>query len=133
MILKSSCAKLLAAKYTLKSQNRVFKRFGKDLKGREKIGFLRITYKIQPWNFKTKEKDYIKTLFTDRLSIATFDNLLCSLCGSEYRVEMHHIRQLKDLNPKLSKIDALMAARRRKQIPVCRDCHMKIHSSNKQK
>lgn len=42
---------------------------------------------------------------------------------------MHHIRQLKDLNPKLSKIDALMAANRRKQIPVCRTCHLDIHSS----
>jgi len=131
MNLKFSCAKLLAAKYTLRSQNRVYKKFGKDLKGRDKIGFIKITYKIKPWDFKTSTKDYIKTLFTDKISIATFDNLVCSLCGSNYRVEMHHIRQLKELNPKLSKIDALMAARRRKQIAVCRSCHMKIHSSKK--
>lgn len=51
MNLKSSCAKLLAAKYTLKSQNRVYKQFGKDLKGRRsknKISFINITYKIKP-------------------------------------------------------------------------------------
>lgn len=132
MNLKSSCAKLLSAKFTLKSQNAVYKLYGKDLKGRDKIGFAKISYKIKPWDFKTSNtKDYIKTLFTDRISIATFDNLICSLCGSSHRVEMHHIRQMKDLNPKLSKIDAMMAARRRKQIPVCRDCHMRIHSSKR--
>jgi hypothetical protein len=42
---------------------------------------------------------------------------------------MHHVRQLKDLNPKLSKIDSIMVARRRKQIAVCRKCHIKIHSN----
>lgn len=129
MNLKSSCAKLLAAKYTLKSQNRVYKKFGKELKGKDRIAFLKISYKIKTWEFKAKNKDYIKTLFADRISTATFDNLVCSLCGSDYRVEMHHIRQLKDLNPKLSKIDALMAARRIKQVQSkCRDCHVKIHS-----
>lgn len=134
MNLKSSCAKLISAKLTLKSQNAVYKLYGKDLKGRDKIGFVKITYKIKPWDFKTTNtKDYIKTLFTDKISTATFDDLVCSLCGSNYRVEMHHIRHMKDLNPKLSKIDALMAARRRKQIPVCRDCHLKIHSSKRDK
>jgi hypothetical protein len=42
---------------------------------------------------------------------------------------MHHIRYLKDLNPKVSKIDELMIKRRRKQIALCRACHMKHHSS----
>jgi group II intron reverse transcriptase/maturase len=131
MNLKFSCAKLLAAKYTLVSQSKVYKKFGKNLKGSDRIGFMKITYKVKPWDFKTSSKDYIMTLFTDKLSTATFDKLVCSLCGSNYRVEMHHIRQLKDINPKLSKIDALMAARRRKQIAVCRNCHLKIHSSKK--
>lgn len=40
--LKSSCAKLLAAKFTLKSQNSVYKRFGKDLKGKDRIAFIKI-------------------------------------------------------------------------------------------
>jgi hypothetical protein len=47
MNLKSSCAKLLAAKYTLKSQNRVYKKFGKELKGKDRIAFLKISYKIK--------------------------------------------------------------------------------------
>jgi len=50
MNLKSSCAKLLAAKYNLRSQNKVYKKFGKDLKGRDKIKLFKINYKIKPWD-----------------------------------------------------------------------------------
>jgi hypothetical protein len=48
MNLKSSCAKLLAAKYNLKSQSGVYKKFGKNLKGRDKVGFIKIKYSIKP-------------------------------------------------------------------------------------
>jgi hypothetical protein len=40
---------------------------------------------------------------------------------------MHHIRKLSDLNPKLSEIDRIMIKKRRKQIPLCRPCHMEHH------
>lgn len=43
------------------------------------------------------------------MSKASLQNLKCAVCESEYRVEMHHIRMMKDLNPKLNKIDALTA------------------------
>ena len=49
------------------------------------------------------------------------------MCESDYRVEMHHVKYLKDLNPKLNKVDELMAKRRRKQIPLCRKCHIVHH------
>ena len=76
-ILHSSCAKLLAAKFTLRSQSQVIKKFGKDLaykeyktkksksndKLRSKPRLLAITsfykpesFKADPWNFKTSEK-----------------------------------------------------------------------------
>ncbi len=48
MILKASCAKLLAAKFSLNSQKKVFTRYGKNLKGTDKIAFVNATYKIQP-------------------------------------------------------------------------------------
>jgi hypothetical protein len=46
--LKSSCAKLLAAKFTLGSQSQVFKRFGKNLQGQDNIAFVEPVYKIKP-------------------------------------------------------------------------------------
>ena len=64
-------------------------------------------------------------LYAETLSKASLSNLKCAVCDSYYRVEMHHIRRLKDLNPKLNKVEALMAKKRRKQIPLCRACHMK--------
>jgi hypothetical protein len=44
--MKNSCAKLLAAKYKLKSVNKVLSEFGEDLKGKNKIAFLKPSYKM---------------------------------------------------------------------------------------
>lgn len=55
----------------------------------------------------------------------------CELCGSGNKVETHHIRALKDLNPKGRGPQPAwakrMAARRRKTLVVCRACHEAIH------
>jgi len=57
----------------------------------------------------------------------------CELCGSQHQVEVHHIRALKDLNPKGRKEPpewvVRMASRRRKTLVVCRACHEAIHYS----
>jgi len=52
-VLKTSCAKLLAAKFTLKSKSKVYLEFGKDLKGTDKIGFIVAERGLTPWDFKT--------------------------------------------------------------------------------
>ena len=56
----------------------------------------------------------------------------CELCGSREDVQVHHIRALKDLSrpgrtdkPRWARE---MAARRRKTLVVCRDCHHAIHA-----
>ena len=43
---------------------------------------------------------------------------------------MHHIRAMKNLNPKLSYMDKLMVKANRKQIPLCKICHIKKHKEN---
>ena len=50
----------------------------------------------------------------------------CYICGSKEKVEMHHLRRLKDTKDKGTLIK-IMAKMNRKTIPVCRNCHMKIH------
>lgn len=68
------------------------------------------------------------------ISKASLEGLLCSLCGSDYRVEMHHVKMMKNLNPKARYVDQLMAKKNRKQLPLCRKCHMEHYkNSNKQK
>jgi len=49
----------------------------------------------------------------------------CKLCGSTENVEMHHVRHIRKGN--LKGFTKFMAAINRKQIPVCRKCHMNIH------
>ena len=56
----------------------------------------------------------------------------CEICGSKQNVEVHHIRKLADLNKKGRKEKPtwvyIMAARRRKTLVTCRDCHHAIHA-----
>jgi group II intron reverse transcriptase/maturase len=56
----------------------------------------------------------------------------CELCGSGRQVEVHHVRALKDLNPKGRQNPpewvVRMASRRRKTLVVCRACHEDIHA-----
>jgi group II intron reverse transcriptase/maturase len=55
----------------------------------------------------------------------------CEVCGSKEKVEMHHIRKLADLNKQGHREKPLwmkiMIARKRKSIPLCKQCHMDIH------
>lgn len=125
--LRGSCAKLLAAKYSLGTQNKVFEKFGKSMKCPEStIEFKKPSYKIT-LKFLTKlnPNGVIQGIYSYK-SLSTLDNRKCSVCDSEHRVEMHHIRALKDLKGK-SIVDTMMIKAKRKQIPLCRECHMKKH------
>ena len=84
------------------------------------------------FKFLTNATPVVQTLFGNK-SLATLDNLECNVCGSKTNVEMHHVRQLKDLNPKLDMMDKLMASRKRKQIPLCRICHVDKHTRAKRR
>jgi len=132
-VLKQSCAKLLAAKYSMGTMSKVHQRFGpnlstihKDAKGKEKVySLLTPSYKLS-LKFLINSSPVIKALYGS-ISLASLDNLRCALCDSEYRIEMHEIKHMKDLNPKLNYLHKLMARRQRKQIPLCRQCHMGYH------
>ncbi len=56
----------------------------------------------------------------------------CELCGSREFVQVHHVRALKDLRkagrPERPAWVQAMAARRRKTLVVCRECHAAIHA-----
>jgi hypothetical protein len=55
----------------------------------------------------------------------------CEVCGSDYEVEVHHIRKLADLKSKSGKpVSAwkqYMVARQRKTLVLCRGCHRQHH------
>jgi hypothetical protein len=127
-ILKNSCAKLLTAKFKAKSQSNIYKAYGKEMKGKGKHAFVKITLGINNAAFNIKVDDVNLRVNAKGISKASLENLACSVCNSDHRVEMHHIRMLKDLNPKANYIDKIMAEKRRKQIPLCRECHMNHHN-----
>ena len=60
---------------------------------------------------------------------------VCELCGSTEKIEVHHVRALKDLNPKGQNHQpewvTRMASRRRKTLVVCRACHEAIHAGRR--
>lgn len=51
----------------------------------------------------------------------------CELCGSIEKLQMHHIRKIKDLKGKEPWV-IKMIARKRKTMAVCHKCHVKIHN-----
>jgi hypothetical protein len=62
---------------------------------------------------------------------AQFD-MPCCLCGCTQDIQMHHIKHVRktkySLIPKAHTLQRLMSLRNRKQVPVCKACHNKIHN-----
>jgi group II intron reverse transcriptase/maturase len=58
----------------------------------------------------------------------------CEVCGSRDNVQMHHIRSLATLKKPGRRpptpAEELMAARRRKSIPLCLECHNRVHAGH---
>lgn len=133
--LKYSCALTISSKMKLRTMRGAFKRYGKNLeiKARDKsISYPNISYK-RPRKFIPRSDD--------NFSFETyFENLIyrhkrhvgnltgpCTVCGSPDNIEVHHIRALKDISKKKDWLAVTMAKFARKQVPVCKSCHIKIH------
>nr|QTG38659.1 hypothetical protein [Ganoderma sp. TQC-2021a] len=129
LTLKSSVAKLLAAKFSLSTRAQVYKRFGRLFEKGGRVKFYDPQVKVNIANFKTGQYiDIIQSLFARHKSVANLYNLACAKCGSDYRVEMHHIKMMKNLDS--SKwADRQLAKVNRKQISLCRKCHMEHHTT----
>nr|AYE93252.1 hypothetical protein C0995_000101 [Termitomyces sp.] len=108
-VLKGSCAKLLAAKFSLGSAQKVMNKFGKDLtvkdpkreedKNNDKsqnpkkvieTSFYKPNFTGNYLDFKTTGE--APTLKMSPISFSSLEKLSCTVCGTKYRVEMHHIR-----------------------------------------
>ena len=78
----------------------------------------------QPQRYRVERNELIKRLLADE----------CELCGTGEEIQVHHVRALRDLTTKGQGEKPLwirtMAARRRKTLVVCRQCHQSIHSGN---
>ena len=53
----------------------------------------------------------------------------CAVCNEKDGVEMHHLKALRKGGVRLTKgFNSLMSAINRKQVPLCRGCHMSVHA-----
>ena len=137
-IMEYSMYKTYGTKYRTSIKKIIGKfRIGKDFavkfksaKGNE------ITRILYNKGFKRQEKAFLPNEDSIPVSIKYFggtsliDRLKaerCELCGKDNTpIEIHHVHRLKDLQGK-SFWEALMIARNRKTLALCRKCHKKLH------
>jgi predicted glycosyltransferase involved in capsule biosynthesis len=50
----------------------------------------------------------------------------CAICGSEEKVEYHHVKHIK--KGEVTGFLQVMKQLNRKQIPCCKQCHKNIHA-----
>lgn len=74
-------------------------------------------------------KIYHDPLIVKNWRISTISALwqVCANCASDENIEMHHLKHIKTINTKLNAFDKNMARINRKQIPLCRSCHYRVH------
>jgi group II intron reverse transcriptase/maturase len=67
---------------------------------------------------------------TLKYDLRSYNNILddpCLICDSKQDIEMHHLKHLKNTKDKGTLIK-IMSKIRRKVIPLCRSCHVKVHA-----
>nr|YP_009729390.1 hypothetical protein, transcriptase/maturase [Caulerpa ashmeadii]QHQ73302.1 hypothetical protein, transcriptase/maturase [Caulerpa ashmeadii]QHQ73341.1 hypothetical protein [Caulerpa ashmeadii] len=133
--LKASCACTLASKYKLITMKKAFSKYGPNLKvlpPHSKRAVEIPTFKTLKENqisrsHKTNRRDplEITTNWRTRFKLLSY----CCICSSTENVEMHHIKRLRGpTGENITKgFDRVLGAINRKQIPVCGECHNKIH------
>jgi hypothetical protein len=136
-ILKYSLAHTLAAKYK-RSVRQVFKRFGniptvtikaKDGKRDRRIAFYNNSdWKKQRNGFQINHSTVDQLRWSITLRSRSKLGMPCCICSSSEQVEMHHVRHIRKTGAKKPVgINAILQLMNRKQIPVCAECHQKIH------
>lgn len=133
-ILKFSACFTISRKLNI-SPRKVYKKFGNPItirfkkKGEEKLISL-----YEPKSLKRDRTfnlqgyfnyDPFKVKFYSVRSKHIWDQD-CAICSSSDNVEMHHVKHIK--KGKVKGFTQIMKQLNRKQIPVCKKCHMNIHS-----
>ena len=146
-VMEMSLAKTLASKLKI-SVPQVFRRFKTTIqtdKGPSKVLMVKVERPGQKplvayWGDVSLARDNTATLIDKHPPLLNgrtelVQRLLadaCELCGSTVKVQVHHVRALKDLRQKGRAAKPawmeVMAARRRKTLVVCASCHTDIHA-----
>jgi hypothetical protein len=133
-LLHMSCAMTLGHRHRI-SCSMIFKKHGKNLK--IKIPHtgktVRFPYKTS-WRLSERRwllGKQVKPL-TDRYANLVSRSSLglpCAICDSEKGpIEMHHVKHVRKQGFRYKGFHEQMAILNRKQIPLCKNCHKKVHA-----
>jgi len=130
-IIQHSCAKTIARKTNIRRRAQVFKKYGNTIsipinnKGKKTKTSLKLRKSFSKISkrFNINPHEPLDIVYHGlRSRTKLYDN--CLICNSAEKVEMHHIKALKG---KPIGISNTMKALNRKQIPLCRICHLRVH------
>jgi len=136
-ILKYSCALTIASKMKLTTLRRVFNKYGKNLNIKDESGKIVTNYPTVDYR---RPKKFTIAPILDYSSLEAYIDQYdrrvqrgrkdlkgpCVLCGSNQDIEIHHVRKLSKTKRK-DYLSSMMSRMNRKQVPVCKKCHIKIH------
>ena len=132
-ILHHSCAKTIARKLNLPNRAQAFAKYGRYLETQKEdktksvklftLGSFKKNTKLLAKSATKNVDPFEVTNWSLRSQINPFD--LCWVCGETESVEIKHIRKGRVKSTGFTK---LMSNLNRKQIPVCKPCHLKIHN-----
>lgn len=129
-LLRMSCAMTLAHRHR-SSSRKIFRKHGNTLavtEGKIRKCFPYRTYwsiQNRKWLNKRQFVDPF-TIYANRVSRSTLGRK-CFICHSKDRTEMHHVRHVRKEGSRYSGFRKEMSLLNRKQIPLCRECHRKVH------
>jgi len=135
VFLRNSLEKTICLKEKL-TRNEFYMTYGRNIKiNITRSNGTRITLEFAcpvlnhaPKNFLFKEiKDPLLAKIWKISTVHPLDQP-CANCGDDKFIEMHHVKHIRTINPKLSSFDKMLARINRKQVPLCRVCHHKVHS-----
>lgn len=128
----------LASKLKLGTKKQVFSKFGKDISiikdGKIVTCFPDESF-AKPKKFSNTPITKISPFYRlEQLSKATFRTKAmfeasCIVCDTTENIEIHHVRKLRDSSKsiKTDYFTAMMSRMNRKQVPLCKRCHIDVH------
>ncbi len=141
----------LARKFKLRTMRKTFIKFGTKFacyktnkKGDRVIDldfdkhyFNRIMHVKEHKDFKSKSKKFTDDHNIDDIinkykymlprSIKLLDSN-CFICNSSKNIQIHHVKHLKDIKNTADYLKSRQIKMNRKQIPLCLNCHWKVHN-----
>jgi len=136
-ILKYSCALTFASKLKLKTLKKVFSKFGYNLSIKADNGkiireFNENLFSKKATGFKIANYNPLSVIDLATKAVKRSKDsfgLPCTICGSTEKIEIHHIKHLKNIikTTKNNYLLSIIVRINRKQVPLCQLCHNKVH------